>query len=91
MYEDFGCGPPIFVIPQHTGDSVLLLPAPPKLEGADPAAGGLDVYFQGGIADAFLALPGGHAAWKVLLGHHEDCDVALRSLVLLQQRVSCRE
>ena len=84
VYEDFGCGMPSFVIPQHTTDSVLLFPAPPlPVEGGHPD-GGLDIYFQGGMAEVWLALSEDHEAWKMLLEFHDDPQEKLASL--LQQR-----
>ena len=49
IYIDFGYGKPILVIPQHTGDPCLLFPSPPHI-----APGGIDVYFQSGLAEQWM-------------------------------------
>jgi hypothetical protein len=90
IYEDFGCGPPMFVIPHHSFcDTILLFPSPPEQEEEQrPASSdgiGMDVYFQCGLADAWLALPDDHAAWGQLLAHH-DSDPADSITALLQLR-----
>ena len=92
VYEDFGCGLPSLVIPQHTSDSVLLFPAPPPAEAEGDGVlggggvGGVDVYFQGGLAEAWLSLPDEHEAWSMLLGSHDHLRES--TMNLLQQRAT---
>jgi len=75
VYVDFGQGPAQLVIPQHTGDPLLLFPSP-------GGGGGVDVYFQSGLAEALLRAEPDHPVWARLLVEPSAAAVAQ----LMQQR-----